>query len=111
MGAPVSAPAQAADFDPHPRPDRAPRTNAGGPSQARTPLSFDQLGLTPEALRAVAPPGSTTPTPIPPGGPRPPPGPPDGPRQAGRLRPAAPPVPPHDTGGAPPRGRAPGPAT
>src|SRR3989304_1441494 len=64
MGAPVSAPAQAADFDPHPRPDRAPRTNAGGPSQERTPLSFDQLGLTPELLRAVADQGYTEPTPI-----------------------------------------------
>src|SRR6187401_3238575 len=49
------------------RPDRAPRrlaTQAGGPRQELPTLSFSELGLRPELLRAVQAQGYTDPTPV-----------------------------------------------
>src|SRR6186997_718639 len=49
------------------RPDRAPRrlaTQAGGPRQELPTLSFSELGLRPELLRAVHAQGYTDPTPV-----------------------------------------------
>jgi ATP-dependent RNA helicase RhlE len=63
MGAPVSAPVKTADFDPL-LALTGPRYRAGGPRQEHHSVSFDQLGLTPELLRAVADQGYTEPTPV-----------------------------------------------
>ena len=52
------------DPDPHLRPDRAPPPCGRASSGVIPSLSFDQLGLTPELLRAVAHEGYTVPTPV-----------------------------------------------
>src|SRR5258707_15823296 len=67
MGAPVGAPVSNRSIPIHLHALTGPRSTnrAGGPtSGAISPMSFDQLGLTPELLRAVAAQGYTEPTPV-----------------------------------------------
>src|SRR6186997_2417300 len=68
IGAPVrAAVVTTAPIPIHLRPDRAPPrlvTRAGGPRQELLTLSFSELGLRPELLRAVHAQGYTDPTPV-----------------------------------------------